>query len=122
MMTKSKPKNWAAGRWLIVSMDQWDEDYLNEEGEAFIEFEAHNSGQFHFGYVHGEIDYRLTTRDGKAAVEFTWDGHDEMDPAQGRGWAVLEGEELKGETFFHQGDDSGFIARRAAVKPKRKKR
>ena len=36
-MAKSKLKNWAEGRWLIVSMDQWDEDYLNEEGEAFIE-------------------------------------------------------------------------------------
>lgn len=121
-MAKSKQKNWAEGHWLIVSMDQWDEDYLNEESEAAIEFEAHNTGQFHFGYVHGEIDYRLTTRDGKPAVEFTWDGHDEMDPSQGRGWAVLEGEELRGEIFFHQGDDSGFIARPAAVKPKRKRR
>jgi hypothetical protein len=45
-----------------------------------------------------------------------------MEPAQGRGWAVLDGEELKGEILFHQGDDSGFLARRASVKPKRKKR
>ena len=121
-MAKSKQKNWAEGRWRIVAMDQWDEEYLDEESEAAIEFEAHNAGQFHFGYVQGEIDYRLTTRDGKPAVEFTWDGHDEMESAQGRGWAVLDGEELKGEIFFHQGDDSGFIARRASVKPKRKKR
>jgi len=119
-MAKSKQRNWAEGRWRIVSMDQWDEKYLDEESEAAIEFEAHNAGQFHFGYVQGEIDYRLTIRDGMPAVEFTWDGHDEMESAQGRGWAVLDGEELKGEIFFHQGDDSGFIARRAAVKPKRK--
>ena len=50
-----------------------------------------------------------TTRDGKPAVEFTWDGNDEMDPAQGRGWAVLEGEELRGEIFFHLGDESSFV-------------
>ena len=28
------------GRWHIVSMSQWDEDYLNEEVQAFIEFDA----------------------------------------------------------------------------------
>lgn len=121
-MAKARPKNWATGHWLIESMDQWDEDYLNEEGEAFIEFEPSQTGQFQFGYVHGEIDYRVTTRDGKPAVEFTWDGNDEMDPAQGRGWAVLEGEELRGEIFFHLGDESSFVARRAVGKPKRKRK
>ena len=29
------------------------------------------------------MDCRLTTRDGVPAVEWTWDGNDEMDPAQG---------------------------------------
>jgi hypothetical protein len=120
-MAQSKPKNWVVGRWLIEAMDQWDEEYLNEEGEAFIEFEPHNTGQFHFGYVHGEIDYRLTAWDGKPAVEFTWDGHNEMDPAQGRGWAVLDSEKIKGEIFFHLGDDTGFIARRVAAKKPRKR-
>jgi len=121
-MGKAKPKNWALGHWHIVSMDQWDEDYLNEEVEAFIEFEPSHTGQFQFGYVHGEIDFRVTQRDGKPAVEFSWDGNDESDSAQGRGWAVLEGEELRGEIFFHLGDESGFVARRAAEKPKRKRK
>ena len=121
-MAKSKPKNWAEGHWQIVLMDQWEEEYLDEEGEAFIEFERGQTGQFHFGYVHGEIDYRLTTLDGKPAIEFTWDGHDEMDPAQGRGWAILDGEDLKGEIFFHLGEESGFVARRAAERSKRKRR
>ena len=31
-----------------------------------------------------------------------------MDPAQGRGWAVLDGDRLKGMIFFHQGDESEF--------------
>jgi hypothetical protein len=44
---------------------------------------------------------------------------DEMDPAQGRGWAVLKGDELHGRIFFHQGDDSGFVARRAEGKERK---
>jgi hypothetical protein len=60
------------------------------------------------------MDCRLTTRDGEPAVEWTWDGNDEMDPAQGRGWAVVKGDELHGMIFFHSaGDDSEFVATRA---------
>jgi hypothetical protein len=107
---KPKPKLPLLGRWLIVSMSNWDEDYLNEEVQAFIEFEPGRRGEFHFGYVRGGMDYRDVLREGKPAVEFTWDGNDEMDPAQGRGWAVLDGDRLKGMIFFHQGDESEFEA------------
>ena len=70
-------------------------------------------GSFHFGYVNGDMDCRLTTRDGEPAVEWTFDGNDEMEPAQGRGWAVVKGDELHGMIFFHGGDDSEFVAKRA---------
>ncbi len=40
------------------------------------------------------MDCRLTTRDGEPAVEWTWDGNDEMDQAQDRGWTVVKGDEL----------------------------
>jgi hypothetical protein len=40
------------------------------------------------------------------AVEWTWDGNDEMDPAQGGGWAVVMGDELHETILFHGGDDS----------------
>src|SRR5215475_10439754 len=65
------------------------------------------------------MDCRLTTRDGEPAVEWTWDGNDEMDPAQGRGWAVVKGDELHGMIFFHGGDDSEFVAKKKG--PSRKK-
>lgn len=110
------------GRWNIVSMSAWDEDYLHEEVRAYIEFDAKGFGEFHFGYVQGHMDCRLTTRDGEPAVEWTWDGNDEMDPAQGRGWAVLEGNELHGMIFFHLGDESDFVARKSkAQRPKAQK-
>jgi hypothetical protein len=112
MPKKATGPNPFAGRWRIVSMTAWDEDYLHEEEPAFIEIGEKGSGEFHFGYVHGIMDCRLTTRDGRPCVEWTWDGNDEMDPAQGRGWAVLQGDELHGRIVFHQGDDSGFVARK----------
>ena len=112
-MAKRKPKSPIEGRWNIVSMTEWDEEYLHEEVQAFIEFSPKNTGEFHFGYVYGQMDYRLTERGGKPAVEFSWEGHDEDEQVFGRGWAVLEGDQLEGMIFFHQGDESGFVARRA---------
>jgi hypothetical protein len=69
-MPKRKPKSPIEGRWNIVSMTEWDEDYLHEEEQAFIEFSPKGSGEFHFGYVHGQMDCRATERDGNTAVEF----------------------------------------------------
>jgi hypothetical protein len=113
-MAKAKPKSPFAGRWRIVSMSAWDEDFIDEEEEGYFEFDEKGGSAFHFGYVHGNMNCRLTTRDGEPAVEWTWDGNDEMDPAQGRGWAVVKGDELHGMIFFHEGDDSEFVAKRCA--------
>ncbi len=123
-MAKAKPKSPFPGRWGIASMSAWDKDSIDEEEEGFFEFDEKGNGDFHFGYVHGHMDCRPTTRDGEPAVEWTWDGNDEMDPAQGRGWAVVKGDELHGMIFFHEGDDSEFVAKRADTPkaPKRKKR
>ena len=102
-----------AGRWRIIEMDAWDSDYMDMEVEAYLKIEGNGAGEFQFGLVHGCIDGHFTTRDGKSAVEFSWEGNDEMDPASGRGWVMLEDENtLKGMMFFHQGDKSVFVAKR----------
>ena len=93
-------------------MEMWGQDFVDAEVEGFIEFKPNGLGSFQFGYVSGEIDYRDGTRDGKPSVEWSWDGNDEMDPAQGRGWAVIDGEEMRGEIAIHHGDDSEFVAKR----------
>ena len=67
-MAKPKARAPFEGLWHIVSMDTWDEDYFNEEVQAFIEFEAGGIGNFQFGYVSGYMDWRATTRDGEPAV------------------------------------------------------
>ena len=95
------------GRWRIVWMEGWDQDFVDQEVEALFELKAKGMGHFQFGYVQGGIDYRETKRDGKPAVEFSWDGNDEMEPAQGRGWAVLDGDGIEGRIFFHRGDEVG---------------
>jgi hypothetical protein len=121
-MAKSKQPNPFVGRWRIVLMQQWDQVYVDEEEEGYFEFTDKGGGQFHFGYVHGNMDCRLATKDGEPAIEWTWDGNDEMEPAQGRGWAVIKGGELHGTIFFHGGDDSGFVAaKKAQLRPKNKR-
>jgi hypothetical protein len=98
------------GHWRITWMEAWDQDFVDEEVEGYFEFKRNGTGEFQFGFVRGGIDYQEVQRDGKPAVEFSWDGNDEMDPAQGRGWAVLDGDEIEGQIFFHRGDDSAFRA------------
>ena len=112
---KSKPRSPFLGRWHIVSMSSWDEDYLNEEVQAFIEFDDKGGGSFQFGYVQGIIDYREGLRDGQRAAEFSWEGGDGADgtPLTGRGWAKPSDGGLHGMIFIHQGDESAFEATRA---------
>ena len=112
-MTPAKKKSPIQGQWRITEMEVWDADYLDMEVEAFIEFGSDRMGKFQFGLVRGFMDCRLTERDGKAAVEWSWQGADENDPALGRGWAVLvEDGTLKGRIFIHHADDSAFTAKR----------
>ena len=68
MAKKSKAPNPFAGRWRIVSMSAWEQDFVDEEKEGYIEFDGKGQGEFHFGYVHGQMDCRLTTRDRKSVV------------------------------------------------------
>ena len=112
MPNKNTTKTAFTGRWRIVSTSAWDETFIDEEEEGYFEFNEKGGGEFHFGYVHGQMDCQQTTRDGEPAVEWTWDGNDEMDPAQGRGWAIVKGDELHGMIFFHGGDDSEFVAKK----------
>ncbi len=62
--------------------------------------------------MRGDIDYLETTRDGKPSIEFSWDGNDEMDPARGRGFAALDGDDLSGTVYIHHGDESNFTAKK----------
>ena len=60
-------------------MSEWDMEYIEEELQPFIEFDRNGTGVFQFGHIYGEMDCQLTQRDGKPAVEFSWEGNDEED-------------------------------------------
>jgi hypothetical protein len=101
------------GSYRIVRLENWTQEFVDAGAPAFIRFDPVGSGEFYFGYTHGRMTVAFTERDGMPAAEWTWMGHDEMDPESGRGWAVLhEGGTLQGKVFFHGGDSAAFTARK----------
>ena len=92
------------GRWRIVEMPGYD---MAGAG-AYILF-ADRGGEFVFDCLTGSIRGRCQGD----AVEFSWEGSDEMEPASGDGWAELHDDgSLRGE-IRHNGDDIPFTARRS---------
>jgi hypothetical protein len=55
MPKKAANANPFTGRWRIVSMSAWDQEFIDEEEEGYFEFDQKDNGQFHFGYVHGQM-------------------------------------------------------------------
>jgi hypothetical protein len=100
------------GSWRILKMQLWDRDYLDLEVPAHLTFEGDRLGGFQFGVVRGGIDYRVSERHGRPAVEFSWEGFNDSDPSSGRGWAFVDGDTMQGRFFLHNGDDSAFTAQR----------
>ena len=112
MVIKPKLKPFI-GKWFIIEMEAWDQDYVNMEVPGHFTFNKDGTGQFQFGLVQGEMDCRVESKNGKERIEFSWEGQEEMDSASGRGWALIENEELRGRIFIHLGDDSAFRAKRS---------
>ena len=103
-------------------MSTWDREYCDEVEPARLDIGARSAGSLVFGYVQAELDHRLTKRNGRQAVEFSWRGVCELEEDCGRGWAaIIESGDLEGHIFFHQGDESSFRARRVA-EPSTKRR
>lgn len=101
------------GRWHIVEMETWPDDYLDLVETAHITFKGKAGGEFAFGAVKGWLDVRYGTRDGSPCAEFSWEGVSEGDQISGRGWAVPgTAGRLAGHLFIHNSDDSSFVATR----------
>ena len=96
-------------------MSTWDKDYFDEEVPAYIKIEKSSRGNFHFGYVQGEMDGRIIKRQDCEYCEFTFDGNDYGggDDVSGSGWIKLKDDNhAEGEIKFHLGDDSTFQLKR----------
>jgi len=108
----SRRKNPFLGRWQIIQMEEWDQQFVDLETEGHFRFEKGETGSSQFGLVSGEIDYRVNLNGDLPKIEFSWDGRSELDPATGRGWAVQSGDTIMGRFYFHMGGDSDFIAKK----------
>jgi hypothetical protein len=91
------------GKWRVVETPEHD---MAGPG-SFILFDE-QGGEFALDCLTGSI-HGCCEGD---AVEFTWEGNDEMEPAGGDGWAELQEDgSLEGEIRLENGDDIPFIAR-----------
>ncbi len=99
-------------RWRITWMEEWDQDYIDLVTAGHVTLGRDGTGEFQFGTVRGWVDYRVESRQGVEILEFSWEGENDNDPGCGRGWAVLNGNQLEGRLYIHMGDDSAFRARR----------
>jgi len=97
------------GKWRILAMPDYVEDYPDMMEPAYILLKENGSGEFAFGCVTGQI---FSGGDGNA-TDFSWTGNDEIDEARGDGWAKLQPDgSLRRQICFHGGDEADFLARR----------
>ena len=94
------------GKWRIVKLPGYEDDYADMVEPAYILFEARR-GEFALGCV-----TRSFAGGARSNAAFAWSGNDEMDEASGEGWAELQPDgSLQGEIGFQGGDEIPFIAR-----------
>lgn len=95
------------GKWHVVETPEYD---MAGPG-SYILFDE-DSGEFVLDCLTGSFHGRCVSD----AVEFTWQGNDEIEEASGHGWAELQQDgSLEGEICLGNGDEIPFIARRSAT-------
>lgn len=99
------------GWWRIVDTSQWVNDGIDILGPALISFTGSDDRlRMHCLLAH------VTCRGTKLGVSFTWRGAWEFDQLLGTGSArVGKHGKLRGKLRIKQGDDSDFVAERAAA-------
>lgn len=80
------------GDWRIIQCDLCNANDRDMLGPAMIRIGKDGLGSFNVVVISAGIDCRYATRDGKAIVEFTFDGDDDGHPCTGRGWATIHDE------------------------------
>ena len=94
------------GRWKIIWMEMWGQDFVDAEVPGHVTFDDKGRGEFQFGYVQGSFHWS----EEESSVDSKWEGNDEIDEARGDIYAEIEEEELRGTIEFFEGDESDFRA------------
>jgi len=103
-----KKENKYSGVWRISEMENWDQDFIDLVVDGNFRFLENGTGTFEFGCVYGKINYKI-----KSKLEFSWEGYDEHDEANGHGWCQIKNiNEIEGHLYFHGCDDSSFKCKR----------
>ena len=106
------------GMWIVVSSPDFDDDYLQEEGEPYVQLKQKGDrveGVYHIGLQSGGIDGRLQ---GENQMRFSFEGMDEMDEVNGSGIATVDGDRLTFVLEYHMGDAWTYECERAATEQK----
>jgi len=96
------------GLYEIVEMEVWDKDAIDLVEPGYISING-KKGKLHFICVDGIMDIKKI----KDKYVFTWEGNNECDPASGYGDFTCSGDTLTGRIYFHNSDDSSFVAVKA---------
>jgi hypothetical protein len=99
--------------WRVTELQGFDSDYVNLCGPAKMQISTRGTGHMNFGAVEMELDCKMDDLD-ERVLRFTFEGGDEGDPISGRGYCLVDGNEMIGRIFRHCGDEFGFKAGRAA--------
>jgi hypothetical protein len=96
------------GYWQVTELSELDQDYFDESDELpFVSIRVFANervyGDYHFGLSNGQLDGQLREFGGEAVLLFGYEGSDEMDPANGAGWAQLESRDRLVGEFIEYG-------------------
>lgn len=105
------------GLWRITELKGYDEEYMDTSGPAKLKIGTGGSGSIHFGAVEAELDCKMDDLD-ERVLRFTFEGGDEGDQISGRGYCLVDGDEMTGRIFRHFGDEVAFKAKRSLKKEK----
>ena len=113
-----QPAKWAVkkrfvGSWRITELQGYDSAYVDLCGPAKVKITTRGWGSVSFGAIEAEIDCKTDDLDDRV-LRFSFEGGDEGDSICGRGYCVVDGDQMTGRFFRHLGDEFGFKASRLA--------
>jgi hypothetical protein len=99
------------GVWRITELKEYDADYVDLCGPAKVKISTRGTGQINFGAIEAEIDCKMDELD-ERVLRLSFEGEDEGDHFIGRGYCLVEGDDMTGRLFRHFGDQFSFRATR----------
>jgi hypothetical protein len=111
-----KPAIWAVkkifvGKWRITELEGFDAGYVDLCGPGMLDISTRGHGYMNFGAIEIMLDCKTDDLD-ERVLRFSYEGQDEGDSICGRGYCLLDGDQMTGRIFRHLGDEFRFKAKR----------